>query len=197
MKKFLVLLMILLLAVSCAAPGASESPGEEATPEEGVIVEDEKGEESDSQLVIGNKVGNLAPDFELNTLEGDKVKLSDLRGKPVHMVFWSVDCVYCVKELPHVQEVYNENKDDYTVLAMNVTVQDGEDAARKFIEDSGYDFPVVLIENTKEGLGALQDYQVRGIPLNVFLDSDGVVVYSVPGMIEEEQMTEVLKELMD
>lgn len=194
MKKFLVLLLVLLLAVSCSAPKASDGPSEEATTDEEVAVDDK---DSESDLVIGSKVGNLAPDFELNTLEGDKVKLSDLRGKPVHMVFWSVDCVYCVKELPHVQKVYSENKDDYTVLAMNVTVQDGENLAREFIEDSGYDFPVVLIENTKEGLTALQDYQVRGIPLNVFLDSDGIVVYSVPGMMEEEQMTGVLKELMN
>lgn len=188
MKKILLVLAILIFASSCSNQAEKEPP----LVEEEVVAEEEEGSED---LVVGNRVGNIAPDFELNTMDGESLKLSELRGKPVHMVFWSVDCVYCVKELPHVQKVYNENKDDYTVLAMNITLQDGKRQATEFIEEAGYDFPVVLIENTKEGLTALQDYQVRGIPLNVFVDSQGVIAYSVPGMMEEEQLVGVLKEL--
>lgn len=195
MKKLFLLLAILVFAVSCSAQTGQEAP--DVVEEPGEIVEEVEEEEAEEELKIGNKVGNLAPDFELDTLDGGSVKLSDLRGQPVHMVFWSVDCVYCVKELPHVQKVYDENKDDYTALAMNITLQDGEKTARDFIEEEGYDFPVVLIENTKEGLTAMQDYEVRGIPLNVFLDSEGVIAYSVPGMMEEEQLRGVLKELVD
>ncbi len=189
MKRILLLLAILLFAVSCSSQ--EDKPSVDSAP----VAKEEVVESQEEDLVVGNRVGNLAPDFELNTMDGGSVKLSDLRGQPVHMVFWSVDCVYCVKELPHVQRVYDENKEDYTVLAMNITLQDGKKQAQEFIEEAGYDFPVVLIENTKEGLTALQDYQVRGIPLNVFVDSEGVIAYSVPGMMEEEQLEMVLKEL--
>ena len=170
--------------------------GQADGPTEIVLETQEVEKEESKEINIGNRVGNLAPDFELNTMDGKSVKLSDLRGKPVHMVFWSVDCVYCVKELPHVQKIYNENKEDYTVLAMNITLQDGLDYAKEFIEEAGYDFTTVLIENTKEGLDTLQQYEVRGIPLNVFVDKEGIISYVAPGMMDVATINAVLKELI-
>ncbi|NLY36897.1 MAG: TlpA family protein disulfide reductase [Tissierellia bacterium] len=195
MKKVLLLLGLLLFVAGCSQ--GEEVIGQADGPTEIVLETQEVEKEESKEINIGNRVGNLAPDFELNTMDGKSVKLSDLRGKPVHMVFWSVDCVYCVKELPHVQKIYNENKEDYTVLAMNITLQDGLDYAKEFIEEAGYDFTTVLIENTKEGLDTLQQYEVRGIPLNVFVDKEGIISYVAPGMMDEATINAVLKELID
>lgn len=194
MKKILLLLALLLFVVSCSQEAAEEATPAQAEVEEEIV---EDVQEEDGEIKVGNRVGNLAPDFELNTMDGKSVKLSDLRGQPVHMIFWSVDCVYCVKELPHVQKIYNENKENYSVLAMNITLQDGLDYAKDFIEEEGYDFTTVLIENTKEGLDTLQNYEVRGIPHNIFVDSEGIVAYNAAGMMDEATINSVLKELLD
>lgn len=194
MKKILLLLALLLFVVSCSQEAAEEATPPQAEVEEEIV---EDVQEEDGEIKVGNRVGNLAPDFELNTMDGKSVKLSDLRGQPVHMIFWSVDCVYCVKELPHVQKIYNENKENYSVLAMNITLQDGLDYAKDFIEEEGYDFTTVLIENTKEGLDTLQNYEVRGIPHNIFVDSEGIVAYNAAGMMDEATINSVLKELLD
>lgn len=197
MKKMLLLLSLLLFVAGCSQ--GEEVIGEADGPTEVVIVDEQDApqEELQGEVKTGTGIGDYAPDFELNTMDGKRVKLSDLRGQPVHMIFWSVDCIYCVKELPHVQKIYNENKEDYTVLAMNITLQDGLDYAKEFIEEAGYDFTTVLIENNKEGLDTLQNYQVRGIPHNIFVDSDGIIAYNSPGMMDELTINTVLKELID
>lgn len=194
MKRLLLLLVLLLLFVGCSEKAPEESPMEEPPAEE---ESSEEAPEIEEGPVVGIRIGDIAPDFELDTLEGESIKLSELRGQPVHIMFWSVDCTYCVQELPHVQQIYDENKEDYNVLALNITIQDGLELVEEFIAEEGYDFPVVLIEDTDEGLNTLQNYQVRGIPHNVFLDSDGSIAYNAAGMMTEDTINAVLKELLD
>lgn len=52
-----------------------------------------------------------APDITLLTLDGKKLSLTDLRGKPVLIDFWATTCVTCVKELPEMIRFYNDYKD--------------------------------------------------------------------------------------
>src|SRR4051794_32605150 len=58
----------------------------------------------------GNVVGQMAPDFELQTLDGHKVKLSDFRGKAVVLNFWATWCQPCKIEMPWFIEFQNKYK---------------------------------------------------------------------------------------
>jgi thiol-disulfide isomerase/thioredoxin len=55
-------------------------------------------------------VGKLAQDFELNSIEGKKIRLSDFRGTPVMLNFWATWCGYCVMEMPDMQAVFRETQ---------------------------------------------------------------------------------------
>ena len=71
------------------------------------------------------QVGNRAPDFELNNLEGQLVSLGDLRGKPVLINFWATWCPPCRAEMPYLQQIYEEWSDKGLVLlAINIGESD-------------------------------------------------------------------------
>lgn len=49
-----------------------------------------------------------APDITLQLIDGKKLKLSSLKGKPVLITFWATSCPGCIKEMPHLIELYHE-----------------------------------------------------------------------------------------
>ena len=67
------------------------------------------------------EVGRTAPDFELTTLDGKTVRLSDFRGKGVLINFWASWCKPCRDEMPAIQRVYERHRDKgLEVLAVNI-----------------------------------------------------------------------------
>lgn len=126
------------------------------------------------------KIGQKAPDFTLETLDGTKVTLSDYFGKKVVMLeFWATWCNICVSEIPTLVRNYEKFKDQgFEIIA--VTLQSGDDAEiSKVIEENGIVYPVVIDERLKV---ATKIYGLAGpIPLKVIIGADGVVRYSHVG----------------
>ena len=74
---------------------------------------------------IGLQEGNKAPDFQLKTLNGTDVKLSELQGKKVILNFWATWCPPCKAEIPHMQDFYeSSNKTEVEILAVNLTTSE-------------------------------------------------------------------------
>lgn len=67
-------------------------------------------------------VGRRRPvrDFELRTLEGNKVRLSDYRGKVVLLNFWTTWCTACVGEMPALNALQNQNQADLIILGISL-----------------------------------------------------------------------------
>lgn len=126
-------------------------------------------------------------DFELEDLNGSKIRLSDYKGKIVLLNFWATWCPPCRQEMPYFQEIYEEYKDDdvvvLTVNSTSVELRGGTDSeqaeknAREFVKDNGYTFPVLLDKNDE--VWAI--YQQRGIPANYVIDKEGIVRYAFAG----------------
>lgn len=123
------------------------------------------------------EVNHPAPDFTLLDLGGKPVRLSDLRGKVVLINVWATWCPPCRAEMPAIQTVYEQYRDQgFTVLAVNMREDPGTVAA--YIEQGGLTFPALLDRD-----GAVSNlYQARVLPSSFFIDKAGVVraVYRGP-----------------
>lgn len=122
--------------------------------------------------------GFLSPDFMLQTTTGKSVRLSDLRGQVVMVNLWATWCPPCRAEMPAIQKMYDEYKDQgFTVLAVNVTYQDDPAAVGPFVQEYGLTFPVLL-----EPSGATASlYELRSLPSSFFIDRQGVIQEVVIG----------------
>lgn len=118
----------------------------------------------------GPEVGKLAPDFKLTNLDGQEVSLNGFRGKPVLLNFWAIWCGPCRLEMPFLQEIYEEwTGKGLVVLAVNI--QENPTKVKKFVENAGLTFPVLLSPGNKVPLS----YNIRGIPATFLIDADGVI----------------------
>ena len=122
--------------------------------------------------------GFLAPDFTLQTTEGDTIALSDFRGQAVLVNLWATWCPPCRAEMPAIQKLYDEYKDQgLVVLAINMTYQDNAKAVVPFTQKNRLTFPI-LIDDT----GKVADkYELRSLPSSFFIDHQGIIQEVVVG----------------
>jgi thiol-disulfide isomerase/thioredoxin len=140
------------------------------------------------------RVGEQAPDFALRTLDGNVVRLSDLRGKVVLVNFWATWCGPCKAEMPDLQEVYEQHKDQLVVLAVNAESNSVEETRRlvtDFRDELNLTFPIVL--DTPEG-SVFNQYKLQGLPDSFFVDREGVVRSISIGPMNKETILKKLEE---
>jgi peroxiredoxin len=115
----------------------------------------------------GITIGAKAPDFELKTLDGKMVKLSDLQGKKVILNFWATWCPPCKAEMPEMQKYYEEGN-DVVILAVNI---DPKLDVQGFVDDMAITFTIPLDEEDEVN----SIYQVISIPTTYFIDTKGII----------------------
>ncbi len=141
--------------------------------------DDDQEAESDMRnpaLDKGLGVGNQAPDFELQTTDGETVKLSDSNGKMTFVNFWTSWCPSCGDELTVLQEFYakHQKSDDIEVLGVNLTnlERDADEALSTFIEERKITFPVLT--DTDGKVEAL--YKIEEYPTTYIINEEGYIV---------------------
>ncbi len=137
-----------------------------------IFVSADKSHASTSGTVAAPQKGFLAPDFELKTVTGEIIKLSNLRGKAVLVNLWATWCPPCRAEMKSIDKVYNEYKNQgLIVLAVNMTYQDDASKISPFVTEEGLTFPILLDPNADVG----HAYQLRSLPSSFFIGRDGII----------------------
>lgn len=146
--------------------------------------------DNNDEIKIGLEKGNLAPDFELTTLDGRKVKLSDYRGKKVILNFWATWCPPCRAEIPDMDKFYSSYKDkDIVILGVNLTkAEQDQTSVKSFIKEYRVTYPIPL---DKESLAA-EMYQVSAIPTSYIIDPQGTIIQKIVGPMDFETMKSLL-----
>ncbi len=131
-------------------------------------------------------------DFELVTMSGESITLSELRGKVVMVDFWSSWCVPCRAEGPILAAKYLEWR-DRGVEFVGVAIWDERGAVNDFIARNGIEYT-----NGMDDKGSIAiDWGVRGIPEKFFITADGEVVKKVIGPNTEHTLDNFLTQLTD
>jgi cytochrome c biogenesis protein CcmG/thiol:disulfide interchange protein DsbE len=121
-----------------------------------------------------------APEIDLATLDGERVRLSDYRGRPVIVNFWATWCIPCREEFPLLVAAYAAHRDEGLEI-LGVVHDDTVDGARRFAEDYGAEW--LMLDDPEDA--AWNDYLGVGVPMSFFIDADGVVrAFSLGGFTE-------------
>lgn len=141
---------------------------------------------------LEKKKNTSAPDFELTTLSGDIVKLSDYKGKKVLLNFWASWCKPCEEEMPHIQKFYEEKakESNIEVITVNMTKYERTDLrdVKNFVKDHGLTFPVLL---DKEG-EIMDLYEIKFFPTTYILDTEGVIVEAISSPLSYKQIDKLV-----
>ena len=128
------------------------------------------------------RIGQPAPDFSLQTLEGKVFALSEQRGRVVLLNFFATWCGPCQEELPQLQRVWDEfhKSDGFSMLVM--AREESVEKVRAFRGKQGFQFPMAA---DSEG-SAYSRFAKERIPRTYLVSRDGTILYQCTGYYEAE-----------
>ena len=186
-KKTLLILCLVLALVLVGAgalynslAGSAQLGGLATTPPETQAPTEIPGEQSTepAETHPTEPPANIAPDFTMLDMDGNEVTLASFFGKPIVLNFWASWCGPCKMEMPEIQKFYDKYGQEIHFLL--VSVDDSLAAAKTFISDSGYTFPVFFDTD----LDAAIKYSVYALPTTYFIDAEGYAVAQASGAID-------------
>ena len=172
MKKMFIFMLVILLTAGLFSACTNDNKN--------FIVETPSGSTGDEQNTGTQttepetttqrvEVGDDAPDFSVELLSGDTVKLSDFRGKVVLVHFWAMWYNTDDEEMADIQRLCEEYPEDLVVITINCDDEDGITGAEDFIKSNGYTFYAGL--DPDGVLRAL--YAISGLPYTIIIGEEG------------------------
>jgi cytochrome c biogenesis protein CcmG/thiol:disulfide interchange protein DsbE len=127
-------------------------------------------------------VGGPAPDFTLQTFDGETVSLSELRGRPVVVNFWASWCPTCDEEMALLEATHQRYQGE--VVFIGVDHVDTEAKARAYLEQYG-----ITYQNGQDLGGRIADaFGLKGVPETFFIDENGTVIGMHTSVLSQAQL---------
>ena len=144
--------------------------------------------QNDRQYIV--KVGDTAPDFEMQLSDGKKIRLSSLRGKIVMLQFTASWCSVCRKEMPFIEkDIWQKHKNNPKFALYGVDRDEPAKIVKKFVAQTAVTYPIGLDPNADIfGLYALKQ---AGITRNVIIDENGKIV-KLTRLYDENEFSEMV-----
>lgn len=189
MKKLLMLAFIAMAIVSCQS--GNKKNAEPVVENEPVAVEATTNQPDSVGYIV--RLGEVAPDFEMELTDGQKVKLSDLRGKVVMLQFTASWCGVCRKEMPFIEkDIWQKHKDNAQFALYGIDRDEPLETVKAFAEKTGVTYPLGL----DPGADIFAKYADRkaGITRNVLIDKEGKIVM-LTRLYNEEEFASLCKKI--
>ena len=189
MKKIMMVAVMAAALASCGAGGKKNA--EAAVANEPVIVEAGTHEPDSVGYIV--RVGDVAPEMELELTDGQKVKLSDLLGKVVMLQFTASWCGVCRKEMPFIEsDIWQKHKANPNFALYGIDRDEPVETVKDFAEKTGVTYPLAL----DPGADHFAKYAERkaGITRNVLIDKEGKIVM-LTRLFNEEEFSSLCKKI--
>jgi thiol-disulfide isomerase/thioredoxin len=128
----------------------------------------------------------------LTDLDGNPIRLADLKGRPVWINFWASWCPPCQAETPVLRDVYNAHAADGLALVAISVQETSPDDVRAYVQRYGLPFTVGFDATS----AIFHTYHAFGLPTQLFLDRDGVIRNVVLGPVNRPQVEQILAPLL-
>lgn len=112
-----------------------------------------------------------APEFELITFEGQTIRLSELRGKPIVLNFWASWCLPCREEAPYLQAAWDQYRNQ-GMMVIGVDYVDTEVEAKKYMAE----FKITYPNGPDVGTRISKMYRITGVPETYFITREGKIL---------------------
>jgi thiol-disulfide isomerase/thioredoxin len=136
--------------------------------------------------------GSVAPDFQLTSLDGKELKLSDFRGRAVIVNFWATWCGPCKIEMPWFVEL-NKKYAPQGLTILGVAMDDsGQGEIAKFAKEMGVNYPILI---GKEKVGDAYG-GVPGLPTTFYIDRNGKIMDRVVGIVGRSEIEAAIQKAL-
>jgi len=135
------------------------------------------------------KLGQMAPDFTINYLDGTTKKLSDFRGKIVMLQFTASWCSVCRKEMPHIESKIWQPYKDKGLILLGVDRREPREKVEMFAKEMNITYPLVLDEESK--IFELYAAPNAGVTRNVIVGKDGKIIF-MTRLFDEVEFAEMV-----
>ena len=189
-------LLIYIVADRLSSP---EVPAVVQTPSEDIAVTPDPETSSDApvdmatatDIPIGIRMGQRAPDFLLQSLDNESIALSDYRGQVVILDFWASWCGPCKATMPGLEALALALAPD--VVLLGVSLDQTEAKASTYLEANNFDAMIALYGTYSAAYGVSQIYGVSGIPKTYVIDRSGIIRYvGHPGSLPRQTVEELI-----
>ncbi|MGB7841314.1 MAG: TlpA disulfide reductase family protein [Salinimicrobium sp.] len=130
-------------------------------------------------------------DLSLINSKGEKVNMKQFQGKVIFLNFWATWCPPCIAEMPGINNLYKEVRNDNVEFIM-VSLDQNFEKAKKFRNNKGFEFEIY------QAAGPVpQMYSSRSIPTTYVIDADGNLALTHLGMgnFDTKDFQQFLKKL--
>lgn len=139
-------------------------------------------------------VGQRIPEFELEDFNGDRVKVTNVSGKPIFIDFWAAWCPFCIDEMPEIEKIHKEFGDQLVVLGIHRSETEGIEQGAKFAKERGVTY--TLLKDSSGGVYRVLTGGRNFMPYALYIDKEGKIVKTKAGPKTAEEMRQAVEELL-
>ena len=134
-----------------------------------------------------------APKLQATTIDGKKIDTGDLKGKPYLVVFWATDCPGCIREIPHLNELYSDlGKDGFQVIGIAMP-HDELPLIQTMRKEKSMQYDIVF---DVDGMLAKAYGGIRLTPTSFLVSPKGKIALHKLGMFEKDEMRQMIEGML-